>query len=166
MFFFWVHCQAFEDHCKESFTSKLVLATPFSASSVSKSFVASSYQMVVGFWLSKTTSCWVLPWIATHAWIFLERMSWVFSKLVGNLWDGIRFLGLVSPTWKNQSLTFSFINIYGKQVYVILVNHMFLFLEFISSWLVEFKRILMLVSTRFSAQVSMISKWFKSSLIT
>jgi hypothetical protein len=31
---------------------------------------------------------------------------------------------------------------------------------------VEFKRILMLVSTRFSAQVSMISKWFKSSLIT
>jgi len=65
--------------------------------------------------------------LPTQAQIFLKRMSWVFGKPTNNLWDGMRFLGLANPAWQNESLSFSFIIIYGKQVYVIVVNHMLLF---------------------------------------
>jgi hypothetical protein len=65
--------------------------------------------------------------LLTQAQIFLKRMSWVFGKPTSNLWDGIKFLGLANLAWQNESLFFSFINIYGKQVYVIVVNHMLLF---------------------------------------
>ncbi len=93
-----------------------------------------------------------------------------FSKEChGSLVNQLVIYGMGLDSWALQvlhgriSFSSSFINVYGKQVYVITSIRCFFFLEFTSSLLVEFKRIFMFIFAKFNAHISMISKWFESS---